>query len=73
MKKIVLYPIEVPVGDYCWKYAQERPQYFICEHFDNEGGHETCGFGFYGQKRKDEGVLKAGECLELLEFGEVSK
>ena len=34
--KIILLPIKVCVGDYCWDGKR------ICGHFDNYGGHATC-------------------------------
>lgn len=34
--KIVLLPISVAEGDYCW--GNNR----ICTHFDNEGGYAVC-------------------------------
>ena len=62
-KKIVLYPITVPDSDYCWEYSGRS----VCEFFSNEGGHETCGLHFRGQKRCEEGVKKAHECAKLKE------
>lgn len=40
MKKMVLLPIEVPDGIYCWDNETDT----ICSHFDNEGGHPKCEF-----------------------------
>ena len=60
-KIVVLYPITVPDGRYCWKYPRSS-----CEHFDNEGGHSTCDLDFDIGKNTKEGVLKAKECMELV-------
>lgn len=59
--KIVLYPITVPKGKYCWGKNT------ICQFFDNEGGHESCELGFYEQKydQKTGYVLKPEQCLNL--------
>jgi len=63
MSKItVLYPIKVPPGKYCWEYTFPHE---LCEHFDNEGGHETCNLGFYIKKSDDGGVVKPKECFNL--------
>lgn len=59
-KKVVLYPITVPAGKYCWEH---KLPHTICEFFDNEGGHPKCELGLYGVKDTQEGVLKAGRCL----------
>lgn len=62
--KVVLMPIRVPTGEYCWDYKPPRQ---VCEHFDNEGGTPHCDLGFCPLKedRKRGGVLKPKECLEL--------
>ena len=53
-------PIRVPKGKYCFDGN------VVCGHFDNEGGHESCNQGFWGQKRDKEGnCLKDQECLSL--------
>ena len=59
--KTVLLPIQVPVGDYCWGYNK------ICGHFDSEGGHLTCKFGFDIKCDKDGHVKKPKECIKLSE------
>ena len=61
-KKIVLYPIKVPAGNYCW---EGKPPYTLCEHFDNEGGHARCTLGFYEIKDTKDGILKADECAKF--------
>ena len=60
-KMIVSYPITVPDGKYCWQYPHSA-----CEHFDNEGGHSTCGLDFDIGKETNKGILKAKECMELI-------
>lgn len=70
-KKIVLWPIEVSPGKYCWEWFGNRA---ICGHFNNEGGHATCNLGMY-ISTKDEtsdvnGILKPSECLNLHELKE---
>jgi hypothetical protein len=65
-KHIVLLPLEVPVGKFCWDYHTGGA---ICEHFDNEGGHAVCTLntvGYWDLKRTKEGVLKAPECAKLI-------
>ena len=61
--KTVLYPIEVPAGDYCWNGD------CLCEHFDNEGGHPTCDMRYSNLKYSGPGVLKPSWCKELTEGG----
>jgi len=67
-KKIVSYPIKVPDGMYCW---ERIAPYEICEHFDNEGGHSVCEFGFSSLKDKTDGVVKAEICSTLKEIGKI--
>jgi len=62
-RKMVIFPIQVPEGDYCWDYSLTGS----CDHFDNEGGHETCDLNFY-QKCDKNGVLKDPDCKSLKEF-----
>ena len=65
-KHIVLMPIEVPTGDYCWNFDRNQ----VCEHFDNTGGHATCDLDFFINDRKRDniyGVPKPAECLQLKE------
>ncbi len=69
--KIVLLPVKVPVGKYCWEYSGNRQ---ICDHFDNEGGHVTCAVGHitgfritYEQETKD-GILKPDICKNAYEI-----
>jgi hypothetical protein len=60
MKKKVLLPIEVPVGDYCWDWKMP------CTHFSNEGGHPVCDLGIdYFLKMCDTGVKKPEYCKNL--------
>lgn len=61
MKKMIIFPIEVPSGDYCWEY---KPPHDICEHFDNEGGHPRCMLGLGQVDADDDGVRKATKCLQ---------
>ena len=64
MSKItVLYPIEVPEGDYCWKYGNSP--HGPCQFFDCEGGHSKCDLNFWDVKDVADGVLKAPKCKEL--------
>ena len=59
--KIVLLPIGVPSGRYCW-----GGDYQICEHFDNEGGHGTCDLNIDTLKRdKTSYYPKPKRCLDL--------
>lgn len=61
--KIVLLPIYVCTGDYCWNCIDR-----VCGHFDNEGGHGHCGLNIGNLKRDKEGLYpKPKECLELEE------
>jgi hypothetical protein len=60
MKKIVAKPITVPDGDYCWNGMT------ICEWFDNEGGHPTCGQKLGDVEYGDGGsVEKCDKCKSL--------
>ena len=67
-RKTVLLPIEVPEGKFCWGYDSKAGYHSICEHFDNEGGHSTCSFGFGPLKYSDNegGIRKPKECLNLM-------
>jgi len=61
--KTVLIPIKVPNSGYCWE-----PHYphRICGHFDNEGGHPTCGLNLGMLKYRDDGgVEKPAACACL--------
>ena len=61
-KKIVNYPIRVPIGDYCWNDNA------ICEFFDNEGGHPTCDLRFHNLEYITGGkVKKSDACINLKE------
>lgn len=61
--QVVLLPIQVPVGKFCWNYGNQ----VICHKFDNEGGYSTCylkldnGLLVNGKN----GVLKPYNCLKL--------
>lgn len=57
--KTVLLPIQVPEGEYCWGYGR------ICGHFDTDGGHTTCEYGFDIKYDKDSRVKKPKECRVL--------
>jgi len=64
-KKIVLLPIKVPKGLFCWSNRDA----VICEHFDNEGGHPYCKLKIGNIKQDKTGaVWKPKECLELKEI-----
>ena len=65
-KIVVLYPITVPNGKYCWGKQSPLDVFEVCEHFDSEGGHLTCDLGFDVEKFTNEGVLKPKECLKLV-------
>ena len=55
--KIVMMPIEVPIGDFCWQ--GQTP----CEHFDNEGGHGSCMLGMYVENdRMTHFTTKSKQC-----------
>ena len=58
--KIVLLPIEVSEGDYCFGGKENR----CCPHYDNEGGHSTCGLNIDDIKydRKTGYVKKPDKC-----------
>jgi len=57
--KIVLMPIDVPFGKYCW-------QKYVCPHFDNEDGYPTCDYNLGDLKYNKKGhVLKPEKCLNL--------
>lgn len=62
--KIVLYPIRVPDGKFCWEFTGEKS---LCPQFDNEGGCPTCKLDFYpiGQRDEKRGYSKPKECLCL--------
>lgn len=53
--KTVLMPIKVPDCDYCWEPCVPHR---ICGHFDNEGGHLTCGLNLDSLKYADGGGVK---------------
>ena len=65
--KTVLMPIEVPDCDYCWEPCAPHR---ICGHFDNDGGHPTCGLNLgvlgYGGEG---GVRKPAKCARLANSG----
>ncbi len=62
--KIVLLPIKVPHGKFCWGPNG------ACEHFDNEGGHATCDLNL-GNVIHDENYncKKPYTCLNLKRRG----
>ena len=53
--KTVLMPIEVPNCNFCW---EPHGPHHICGHFDNEGGHPTCGLGLGSLTYDDSGGVK---------------
>ncbi len=61
MYKVVMMPIEVPKGDYCWD------GHSVCRYFDNEGGGVSCNLGFHYLKYDSElKVLKPEKCNKLV-------
>ena len=57
--KVVLLPIEVPEGPYCWK--GDTP----CEYFDNYGGHGRCTIPGMYVREESKGswnILKDPKC-----------
>lgn len=59
--KTVWLPTTVVAGDYC-------SGQFTCSHFDNEGGHPSCGLDMGDLKYDAEGKCpKPKKCLELKE------
>lgn len=67
MKKLIIFPVEVPDGDYCWEHTGDRE---ICAHFDNPGGHAQCTLGFGELVQIKDGVLKPRKCLAGKEYKE---
>lgn len=66
--KIVLMPIEVIIGDFCWDSNR------ICTHFDNKGGHPYCNLKFIPLIPDKAGrVPKPIICLNLPEFSSKEK
>lgn len=58
--KIVLVPVEVCVGHYCWGHGK------LCPQFSNEGGHPVCGLNLGDLKYdKETHVPKPSKCEEL--------
>jgi len=69
--KIVLMPIEVPVGVFCWGKTDGDEHCRICSSFDNESGINECTRGFIPGDYDDKGrVKKPIECLNLNELKE---
>ncbi len=64
MSKIVLCPIEVPEGKYCWQHAHP---FEICEHFNNDNGYASCNVFIIDTDKTNEGVLKPKACSKLKE------
>lgn len=64
--KIVLLPIVVTPGEYCW--GPEKNHHVCCGHFDNEGGHPSCLLNIGDLMYTNLGnVKKPEECLKLKE------
>jgi len=61
--KVVLLPIKVSAGLYCWG----GPNDVMCDHFENWGGHPTCKFKLGKPKYIRDGVYKPDKCLKLKE------
>ena len=60
--KIVLLPITVPSGEFCWN----REEHQICPHFNNDGGTLSCNIFNVGLNiDKYSNVIKSKYCLEL--------
>lgn len=62
--KTVLFPIEVPDGEYCWEF---HGRHELCPYFDNEGGHSRCVLGFHDLSEENEGIRKSPRCESLKE------
>jgi hypothetical protein len=69
MNKIVLYPITVPIGDYCWEYnlTKDEKSMEACRHFDDYHGYPNCDLRFGPLKRAPLGVKKPLDCGKLKE------
>ena len=67
MKRLL--EIEVPEGDFCYGYLNDRNKEYdikgYCEHFDNHGGHETCKFFDNVSWKTDDGPKKDKECIAM--------
>ena len=72
---VVLYPITVPAGKFCWDHRplSDDQTREVCEHFSNEGGHATCDFGFDPIENTGEGYLKPEMCCKLREENDKEK
>jgi hypothetical protein len=78
MKKTVLLKIQVPEGDYCWRYNDPNDKSLseFCEYFDNEGGHLSCKLDFSPLEKgidpstkKELGIKKPLDCGKLETLG----
>ncbi len=67
--KIVLYPILVPAGKYCWEWEGAHG---ICGHFNGEAVSCRLGFPNLVEIKNGRGVEKSKQCLELKERGDVA-
>ena len=68
--KIVLLPIQVPLGSNCFGKIENSDEWETCQYFDNEGGYPSCSLKisyFLKYKNNGNGVPKPKECLDLLE------
>lgn len=69
MYKIVLFPIQVPRGEFCWEFKGSTP--IICPHFYSEVGHPICILGFSLQSTSSyDGIKKPAECAKLKDLEE---
>ena len=68
--KIVLLPITVPSGEFCWN----REEHQICPHFSNDGGTPGCNiFNVWLNTDKYGNVIKSKYCSKLKTLNTVEK
>lgn len=69
--KVVLFPITVSAGEYCWEHHTSECDNGIarvCEHFTNDGGDPRCELDIGELSYDRHGrVPKPKKCLELEE------
>jgi hypothetical protein len=67
--QVVLMPITVARGLYCWGRGEEEGDFIVCSHFDNEGGSPRCLLGLgklrYNDAEECGWVTKPAECQAL--------